>query len=35
MAAWRFYHNSRLAPNVLAQPLLDAARQAVPVECAD
>jgi len=35
MAAWRFYHNPRLAPKTLAQPLLDAARQAVPVECAD
>ncbi len=35
MAAWRFYHNPRLAPKILAQPLLDAARQAVPVECDD
>jgi hypothetical protein len=35
MAAWRFYHNPRLAPKILAQPLLDAARQAVPDACDD
>lgn len=33
MAAWRFYHNPRLTPDLLAQPLLDAARQAVPEVC--
>jgi hypothetical protein len=35
MAAWRFYHNPRVPPKILAQPLLDAARQAVPVTCDD
>jgi hypothetical protein len=35
MAAWRFYRNPRLAPKVLAEPLLDAARRAVPDSCAD
>lgn len=35
MAAWRFYHNPRVSPKILAQPLLDAARQAVPVTCDD
>jgi hypothetical protein len=35
MAAWRFFHNPRLTPKILAQPLLDAGRQAVPVACDD
>jgi hypothetical protein len=35
MAAWRFYHNPRLSPKILAQPLLQAARLAVPLECDD
>jgi hypothetical protein len=35
MAAWRFYHNPRVAPTLLAQPLLDAARRAVPAACTD
>ena len=33
MAAWRFYHNPRLSPKVLAQPLIHAAQQAVPHDC--
>jgi hypothetical protein len=34
-AAWRFWANPRVALPTLAQPLLDAARAAVPDECLD
>jgi hypothetical protein len=32
-AAWRFLNNPRVTPDVLAAPLLDAARHAVPTDC--
>ncbi len=35
MAAWRFWHNPRVALQTLAQPLLAEARAAVPLECLD
>src|SRR5262245_57905991 len=34
-AAWRFWANPRTDLKTLAQPLLEAARAAVPVECLD
>ena len=34
-AAWRFYANPRVTLPQLAQPLIDAARVAVPDDCQD
>jgi len=34
-AAWRFYHNPRLTPQRLAQPLRAAAAELVPTHCTD
>ena len=34
-AAWRFYANPRVTLPRLAEPLIDAARHAVPVDCQD
>ena len=35
MGAWRFWRNPHASLTTVAQPLLDAARAAVPVECLD
>jgi len=34
-AAWRFYHNPNINPQLLGQPLRDAAAQLVPTHCGD
>jgi hypothetical protein len=34
-AAWRFWHNDNAPLTAVAQPLLDAARAALPLECLD